>query len=811
MEQYQENNIINQAQSQEDEMLSIKEIVNLCLARWYWFAISVVLCLAGAVFFVLRTPPVYTRTAEVQIKSDKNGNTSADLSQFTDLGLFSTSASVYNEVLAFSSNMNMVESVKRLHLDLNYTTDGTFHDETLYGKSLPVSVELLDVEENSSVKFDLKLSKNGGYRISDFIDGEDKLDDKPVSGVFADTLQTPLGRMVVTPTVHFIEKDYPSIHVRKTSIASAANKYGNALSVSLSDKQAQVIKLSISDISIERADDLLNTLISVYNENWVADKNQMAVSTSAFINERLSVIESELAGVDSDISSFKSENLIPDVQAASSLYMSQSNEINAEVTNLNNQLYMTRYIREYLSNSSNTNKLLPVNSGISNSNIESQISEYNRSLIQRNNLVESSSESNPLVIDLDRALEGMRQAIITSVDNQILALNNQISSLSARGRQATARIAASPTQAKYLLSVERQQTVKEALYLFLLQKREENELSQAFTAYNTRMIDPPHGSSIPTSPRTNMVLLMALVLGLAIPFGIIYVLEVMNGKVSAKSDLSRLTMPFAGEIPLASGKDTTARRIKKTLAKIRSLDKEPVAFVVKPGNRNVVNEAFRVLRTNVEFMLRGDDEKVLALTSFNPGSGKSFITANLSSVLSIKGKKVLAVDCDFRHGSLSHYAGCPEKGFADYLSGYETDIRRLIKHVEEYEGMEILPVGSIPPNPTELISDPKFQKTIEELKKDYDYVFLDCPPVDIVADAQIINQYVDRTLFVIRAGLCDKTLLPDLQGFYRDSRFHKLTLILNGIELSKTSIGGYRRGYYSYCYGSYYSNDGKQS
>lgn len=798
-------------QPNEAEDIQIMDLVYLCLSKWYWFVASVVLCLLVAIFYMLMTPPVYTRSEEVQIKTDSRGHSTADLSQFQDLGLFSTNTNVYNEIKAFNSNVNMLEVVKRLNLDMNYVTAGRFHDNTLYGKSLPVNIQLLDLKDEDRSTFTIDVKSDGAVVLGSFTLNDELPFKESVLGIFADTLSTPIGRVLVNPTTFYVPEDYPTINVSRTTIRRAVSHYSSELNVSLSDKMSQVILLTISDISVQRAEDVLSTLVAVYNENWVADKNQMAVSTSQFINERLEVIEKELASVDSDISSYKSENLLPDVQAASNLYMSKSNEISSQIMDLNNQLYMTTYIKDYLQGSDKA-QLLPANSGISNSNIEAQIREYNSTVLQRNNLVDNSSESNPLVLDLDKTIASLRQAIMTSVDNQILALNNQINSLQKTEKQATAKIAANPTQAKYLLTVERQQAVKEALYLFLLQKREENELSQAFTAYNTRIVDPPHGPSAPTSPRSSMVYLLALMMGLAIPFGVIYVTEVLNGKVRGRKDIKKLTMPFAGEIPLAFGKDNTARRIANAV-KHGHETHEVTKLVVEPSNRNIINEAFRVLRTNVEFMGKKNDFNIIAMTSFNPGSGKSFITANLAMALAIKGKKVLGIDCDLRHASLSNYAKAKKLGFASYLSGQTDDLDGLLFHSSHSENLDILPVGSIPPNPSELVADERFAQALDYFKGKYDYIFLDCPPIDIVADTQIISQHATRTLFVLRAGLCERSMLSDLEGFYKQGRFNNLAIILNGTTVTKGGYFGYKYGFnYGAGYGSYgsYANDDKK-
>ena len=814
-----ENNASNTSnQPRQEESVQLMDLIYKCMSRWHWFVISVILCLGIALFYILKTPPVYTRSAEIMIKTNSRGRSISNESDaFSELGLFSTNTNVYNEIKALGAKSGMLEVVKRLKLDMNYTVDGRFHDDVLYGSNLPFTAEIVDIPEQVPASFDLDVAADGTLSMSSFTyDGEPVERGAVVTGVFADTLSTPVGAVVVVPTVVYEAMDYPTVHVRRSSFRSATSHYASELSVSLSDKMSQVVQLTVDDISIKRAEDILDMLVAVYNENWVADKNQIAVSTSMFINERLGVIEQELTDVDSDISNYKSQNLIPDVKAASSMYMTQSNAINGEIQELNNELYMTQYIRESLSGEDSSNKVLPTNSGISSANIESQIRDYNEKLLRRNNLVAASSESNSLVVELDNSLASLRQAIITSLDNQELALKNQISSLQRTERQATARIAANPTQAKYLLSVERQQSVKEALYLFLLQKREENELSQAFTAYNTRIIDPPTGSMNPTAPRRSMIYLLALLMGLFIPLAAIYLMEVLNTKVRGKKDIKDVILPFAGEIPLTEEGMKQNRKYLRALRmqKKVNLNRE---ILVKSGSRDTINEAFRVLRTNVEFMTKNKDANVLAVTSFNPGSGKSFISMNLGVALAIKGRKVLVVDCDLRHATLSSYIGTPHNGISNYLSGQTDDFESLVCPFPGQDNLFVMPVGVIPPNPTELVADERFKHMISTFKGLYDYVFLDCPPIEIVADTQIINECVDRTLFIIRAGLCERSMLAELNSLYEENKYNNLALVLNATELSKSSYFGNRYGYhyghyghYGYAYSSYAKDDDKK-
>ena len=571
-----------------------------------------------------------------------------------------------------------------------------------------------------------------------------------------------------------------------------ADSYTQKLWAELGNEDATIINLSIDDASVQKAEDILNTLIEVYNEKWIQDKNQIAVSTSRFIGERLGVIENELGHVDENISSYKSEHLLPDVQAASNLYMSQSAENKKEIQALTNQLTTAQYIRREL-NSKEMNQPLPTNSGIANVNIESQIGEYNKIVLDRNRLIANSSEKNPLVKDLGNSMQSMKRTILQSVDNLIVSLNTQIRSIRQQEVATTQQLASNPSQAKYLLSVERQQKVKEELYLYLLQKREENELSQAFTAYNTRMITAPRGSALPTAPNKKNILLVALALGLLVPAVIIFMQENMNTKVRGKKDLENLSVPYLGEIPLYF-------RNKKKKNKFSEY-----AIVVEEGNRNIINEAFRVLRSNVDFMKsKNTEQKVFIETSFNPGSGKSFLSMNIAMSFAIKGKKVLVIDGDLRHGTVSAYVGSPKKGLSDYLGNKEVVWNELLVIDKKYPNLHIIPVGTIPPNPTELLEDGSLATLMQDLRDEYDYIFIDCPPIDIVADTQIIEQYADRTLFVVRAGLLDRSLLPELESIYQEKRFKNLSVILNGTE-STGGRYGYRYGYHN-GYDSYYGN-----
>lgn len=779
--------------------MPIMDIVMITLRHWPWMLVSIAVCLGAAWLYLQHTPDVYTRSADIMIRDDKKGNSTSGMEDFADFGLLQSNTDITNEINTLLSKDMMLEVVQRLGLDVEYSRPGALRSNVLYGPTLPVKVEFPGLPAEGSASMNLNV-KGGKVTISDLeIDGVSV--DGTFTGQLNHTISLPHGAVVVS-AAHPGEKIGSNIEmvVNKLPLSVARARYSAGLTVTHGDKDGTMIHLAMSDQSNERADDILKTLINVYNEHWINDKNQVAVSTSNFINERLGVIEGELGNVDNDISSFKSEHLIPDVNAAAAMYTAQAQEISTEIQGLNHQLQMARYIRSNLNGDGARERLLPANTGITDMNIQGGISEYNELVMRRNQLVGQSSEKNPLVQQTDEQMNGLRASIISGVDNYIVALESKIQTLRATASEATAKLASNPGQAKYLLSVERQQKVKEALYLFLLQKREENELSQAFTAYNTRIVNSPGASGIPPTPARGKIMLMAGLLGLLVPFGVTYVAEAMNTRIRGRKDLDGIAVPLLGEIPVAGGR-RGARASKK-----ESSNGETPHLIVRPGKRDLVNEALRVVRTNLSFMSHNEEAgraDTIAITSFNPGSGKSFIAMNLGCTMSLKGKNVLVIDGDMRRCTTSSYVGSPKRGLSDYLAGGETDIHSLIVEAPDTKHLFVLPVGTLPPNPAELLESQKFPQMLEQLRGMFDTIIVDCPPIEVVADTQIISRYVDRTVFIVRAGLFERSMLSELERLYTAKKYPNMSLILNGTMSRRGRYGN------SYTYGYGYAYGGK--
>ncbi len=785
----------------KDDFIRIKDIAYICATSWKFFAVSLIIALSIAFLYLLVTPAKYTTQASLLIKEESKGGAqiSNEASPFSDFGFFNVNTNVNNEIITIKSPAVIYETIKRLHLETSYKTKHLFKDRTLYGESLPIYVIIDGIEDKDYCSF--SITPNGDdVELDDIVINGEKIDE-PCSCKIGGSAKAGKALITVLKTAFYDKNFSETIHVQRKAILSATEECKNKLTVRLEDDKSSIINLRYEDVNYQRAEDFLNTLIAVYNENWIKDKNQIAISTSKFINERLSVIEHELGNVDNDISSYKSTHLIPDVEAASSMYMSQANQTNNLLLNLENQLAMTKYVQSIVNDNTNKDQLLPANIGVGNDNIERQITEYNSLQLQRNRLVANSSEKNPLVSDLDNSISAMRKAIITSINGQISTLQTQISSFERSKKSNTEKIASNPTQAKYLLSVERQQKVKEALYLYLLQKREENELSQAFTAYNTRVITPPMDPSAPSSPIKRNVLLIALAAGILLPLIIILLKENLNTTIRSKKDIEGLDIPFVGTIPQYGQKK---KRLFECVRRKKGRKKKESNIYVKENGKDYINEAFRIVRTNIEFINNADNRKVTMVTSATPTNGKTFITLNLAISFAIKGRRVLMIDLDLRRASLSKSVGAHAEGMSEYLNGNVADWHEIITQKEiasNSNAIDLLPVGSIPPNPAELLNNNKLETLLDAARTEYDIILIDCPPAELVADTSIISKVADSTLFVIRANYVDKDVIPVIESYYKEKKFNNMSIVLNGI--SKTnSYSGYDR--YGYNYGYHY-------
>ena len=581
-------------------------------------------------------------------------------------------------------------------------------------------------------------------------------------------------------------------------VLSMANAIRSRLTVSQESEQSTVINLKYVDYSPRRAQQVLNAILETFNERWLFEKNQIARSTARFINDRLALIEKDLSQVDDSISTFKMHHQITNLERVSDMYLQQQNESEGEILRLTNQTAMAQYILDILEDESARHQLLPSNTGLSVPEVETQIAQYNTLLLKlKNNLVGTTTQ-NPLILRQEAELDDIRQNILATVNNQVKTLQIQLSTLERYNEEAKGKVSSSPDQAKRLLSVERDQKVKESLYLYLLQKKEENEISMTYTPVPTYVLDKPHGSPFPTFPNKNSILLAATLIGLLLPMVILFVMVSLDTTVRNKADVESCTViPVIGEVPYYTPRKYRAWMNKVSIRRNKDLT---TPLVVQHGSQDVVNESFRVIRSNLEFMSDTPrHENAYIITSMFAGSGKTFICMNLALALAIKGRRVLLIDGDLRRASATRTFGNREAGLADFLGEKVHTVDAIIYQNENYPSLHIMPVGTTPPNPTELLSSPRLKQMLDELRPCYDFILIDCPMTETLADASIIEHLVDRTLYIVRAGLFQRKLVSQLEANVKAGKYHNLSIILNAVP----PIGRY--GYkYGNKYGYYY-------
>ena len=770
---------------EEEPLISLADIWGLIWGHKWWYVASLAFFLCVGVFYLYVTPKVYSRVAKVLIDESNQDATMRNLG-VASAGMMRLRSfnSVENEIETFASPDLMQVVVERLGLQTRYVQEQLLRDVELY-RNCPFDARFAGENPHSPYSFKVTPAGEEGFVLSEFRLKDEKFKEE-VPGSYGDTLQTPVGKVVLYPVETDVDFNHP-VKVSWTTGMSAAKAFCRNMHIALSGKESSVLVFSINDTYPSRASSILSTLIDVYNEMWINNKNRAAINTTDFINERLVVIEKELGLVEDALKQYKSKNNLTDIKAVAQSYVTESSEYATKAFEVNNQLSIAQYIKEYLNNPANSLSLIPSNLGLTSASVEAQIKEYNDIVLQRDRLLSGGGENYPMVTDLNAALASIRTAILRSIDNLIATLQLQLSKIESQEKQILARMSSNSGQELQLLSIERQQQITQELYMFLLQKREENELAALINVGNTRVIMNPNGSSNPVSPNRMMILFVMIVLGCGAPFGFFLVRKLLDTSIKHKSDLGNLSVPFLAEIP-KMGKD--------------GFNRNECKVIVKPGSRDMMNEAFRVLRTNVDLMLgKNAGSRVIMFTSFNPGAGKTFSIMNVAASMSLKKSKAIIVDLDLRKATLSQALGKEHTGVAAYLNGKIDDYRPYVDEIAP--DLYHLPVGTLPPNPTELLLTDRFARMVDDLKQEYDYVFLDCPPIDIVADASLITEKADMTIFVLRSGRIDKASIPYIDELYRSGKYSHMAMILNGVEFEQKKYGYGRHGYgYGYGYGN---------
>jgi len=750
---------------------------------WYWFVISVALCCCIAMLYLMVTPKSYMRTASVLIKEDF---TSTDVSTVTFGDSRSSRQSSYsnvkNEVEAFRSPQLIEEVIRKLDLTVKvHRKKNIFKKEHLYRRS-PVKVSFPNSPEEESYTFQMELYPDSTYTISQIelkkeVMGETykrKIEDI-YKGRLRDTLSTQIGKIVIAPAPSVYGREWCLIplEVSKSSINSVRSEIVDKINSFLASKDNSIVILECADNIISRAEDILNTLMEVYDEDWIREKNKDAVITSDFINDRLQLVEQELNELDKQLEAYKRANLLPNVQSATSIYMNQSSNLIVRIIDLENKLSTANYIKDFLSGNRPASTMLP-SLGLDNPSIESQITRYNDLISKRDELLANGSTSNPVIENSNNTLTSLHLSITQAVDNHIAGIQLQKNGLVAQEARTTRQIRNAPSQEIYISSIEREYATKEKHYMTLLQEKEKYDMLLVTNSTNTRIISLPTGKNTPSSPKFMLVMMAAFVIGMGIPGSWIWGNENMNITIRGEQDLENLSVPLLGIISLAEPKDP------------KNKDQKSVALLVSEKGQDLLNETIRTVRTNLDTMCT-PDKKVIMFTSFEPGPGKTFTALNLAMSMALAGKRIALLDMDMRTATLSRMISDPVQGMSLYLSGIIPEERFIIEENYFYNGFDVIPAGEIPPNPTELLMSDRFRGLIARLKKDYDYVFLDSTPLDVVTDATIVGKHADLTIFVVREGHTHRRKLRELKKIFEKKQFKEIATILNGSKV-KISI-----------------------
>ena len=786
----------NEAQESKEENIDIKELLFKYVIHWPWFVGAVVACLIAAWIYLYMSTPVYNIFATVLIKDDKKGGSAGMLSGLESLGLdgmISPSQNIDNEIEVLRSKTIVKEVVENLGLYISYTDEDEFPSKNMY-KTSPVQVSLTPQEADlleEPMIVEMTLQPQGSIDVNVEIgDDEYQKHFEKLPAVFPThkgTLaffQTPdsiLPSKKASEEIVGVERTVRNITATINKPLAVAKGYCGNMTIEPTSKTTSVAVISLKNSNVQRGKDFINKLLEMYNINTNNDKNEVAQKTAEFINERISIISKELGSTEKDLESFKRGAGITDLTSDAQIALTGSAEYEKKRVENQTQINLLQDLQKYMQNEGY--EVLPSNIGLQDVNLSAAINRYNDVLVERKRLLRTSTENNPTIINLDTSIHAMKENVQVSLDRVLRGLFITKADLDREANRYSRRISEAPGQEREFVSIARQQEIKAGLYLMLLQKREENAITLAATANNAKIIDDAIADEAPVSPKGKMIYLVALVLGVGIPVGVIYMLELTKFKIEGRADVEKLTsVPIIGDIPLT--------------------DEKQGAIAVFENQNNLMSETFRNIRTNLQFMLE-NDKKVILVTSTVSGEGKSFISANLAISLSLLGKKVVIVGLDIRKPGLNKVFNIPRKGvgITQYLANPEKNLMDLVQLSDVSKNLYILPGGSVPPNPTELLARDGLDKAIEMLKKNFDYVILDTAPVGMVTDTLLIGRVADLSVYVCRADYTHKNEYTLINELAENNKLPNLCTVINGLDLKRRKYG-YYYGYGKY--GKYY-------
>jgi tyrosine-protein kinase Etk/Wzc len=747
----------------------VKEILLKYLTRWPWFLAGMVLAVSAGFTYLYLAIPKYEAQATILIRDDsKGGGELSELVAFEDLGILAKKNNIENEIEILRSRTIMLRVVHELGLNFRYYRETRPRNQELF-HALPFTIEATDSStEPAPALFYIEKRGEGLYRLSD-------LKDRNVINVKSGVPFSYLsGRIIIKENKRQTTPLKGKILVQSEPAERTASAYAARLKIDHADAKSNVIRIRLQDPVQEKAIDIIQSLIKQYRIDAIEDKNQVSLNTATFINERIGFITGELSEVENSAQNYKTGNKLVDLASESGFILEEEASNEKEIIQTGIQKELAGFVLNYLSLIRSPDELLPANLGLSDAPVSLMISDHNKLVLERNRILKGSKDQNPIVTQLQEQILQMRESIGAALKNLVQTLGLKEQNLRDQAAVITRRITSIPKFEREFREIQRQQQIKEQLYLYLLQKREETAIALAVTVSNAKVIDPAQGSGEVVAPDKKVVFSFSVLLGLLLPAGLIYLWGLFDTKIHGRKDLSRSEIPFLGEIPAA---DTDER------------------LVIKADDRSGISEAFRSLRTNISFMLDRNLQKapVIFITSTLAKEGKTFLAINLAAITAATGKKVVLAGLDLRTPRVLEYLNLPEtKGITNHLIDPNSKIEDFILPVKGIENLYVLPSGDIPPNPAELLLSDRLNEIFTTLRNQFDYVVVDTAPAGLVTDTILCSGQADVIIYVLRAGLTDKNTLTIPETLHREKKLPNMAYLINDSRHS---------GSYGYAYG----------
>lgn len=758
----------NNFENSHNEPTNIREEVEKYLFYWKWFVFCVFISLLIAFLYLRYTPKEYQISTTILIEDEKKGGLVSELSVFEDLGIINGQTSLENEIELLKSRELMERVIKGIGANITYYTKRSLVVSEIFSKEVPIKINFFTKDsifyiQDTTFIIQIKSANNFSLINSK---GEKRGDYN-----FGQNIKTKFGEITITPSNFKKITKEKEIIVKIKPINDVVEYYRNEIRILPVNKNASVVNISLKDRVKLKAETIVNNVVNQYNEDAVSFKSLIAKKTNSFIEERLEIINEELLVVEQGAETFKEENRLTNIDSEATLVLESKSDLKKGIIDLTTQLKLVEYISDYLKR--NTNDLIPANLGLSDRGLDQSTQKYNELISERNRILQSSSELNPVIINLNKQISNVRASIVQGLVNLQSSLAISIDQVKQEDYRLSSKMAAAPGQERQYRDIKRQQEIIEALYLYLLQKREENAMTLAVILPNAKIIDKAYGNNIPVAPKRKVIYLVALLLGLLVAFVIIYIKLLLNNKVHNSKEVQAIVnAPLLGEIPKTKG----AQKV-----------------VINKQDRDGVAESFRMLRTNLDFMLSGSNKgaKNIFITSTISNEGKTFIAVNLASVLALLNKKVLLVGADIRKPKLEEYLDKKmDKGLTQFLLDKTLKVQDVIVHLDSYN-IDVLHSGISAPNPSELLSNGRFEEIMDYGKDKYDFIIVDTPPVSLVTDTFLLGKSADLFIYIIRANYLDKRLLGIPAKLYEEKRLPNMTVLLNDSDIEN----GYGYGY----------------